>query len=373
MQKEIDIAIAESIQTAKFEQEMRKACDESKLSEMQTLLIQTEKQLQELKKALPIYEKTGKTMKIVKDLEQQVEELKHKILSPGDSKKKCAEQCTRNPIQSEDELLQTAILQSLTLSAESKGIPPRIGVPRKSDEVTGITNLGNTCFVNGILQVLLNSFHAFDHRMQCANRSNCLMCDIVGIYKEYNLGYVSENALRKVINPLAHEMKRKDYGQEDASEFLTFLFDKLSASEHGRKLIDLFSGMNRMGEKFTIIQPSVGSYRSIAEIINSYQETKHVTKFPMFVPIHVHRLDERGNKHSRYIEISDMISIGGVPYRLSSAVAHTGQGYARGHYISFMRKGEKWFKADDLEIFVSNLQEVDASFPCVLLYEKFQL
>ena len=245
--------------------------------------------------------------------------------------------------------------------------------------MAGLKNFGNTCFANSILQVLLHVFSKTDLNSACEEKE-CTMCDFTNMYREYKYGRVHDDTLKKVIRPIFTKMRRvlelpmgSDRSlltHEDANEFYANLFDHLSLKEHGRRFVSLFTGTTWRNQKNCRFSPVVGSARSIAEMVIQDGSVQNFASLPKFASIYIHRFNDRGMKNERKIEISEYIQISGEPYRLLSSTEHRGASAASGHYVSFLRKGEDWFNANDSTITRSNFREISESGTCIAFYEK---
>ena len=120
-------------------------------------------------------------------------------------------------------------------------------------EVTGLRNIGNSCSLNATLQALISAVPFTERVMQKKEIANGNTGDLIN---EIGSIITSIKAMEeRYITPMKFAEKVKSlsngqYGngeQEDAHEFLTFLFDKLheetKSDEGGKSIIEeLFTG-----------------------------------------------------------------------------------------------------------------------------------
>jgi len=105
---------------------------------------------------------------------------------------------------------------------------------RPSHVGSGLNNMGNTCFLNSVLQSLLytpgliNYFSFSEHKKKCNPRGLCLMCEfhcLIDLSKANKLGALTP---KNILNNLKFISKNIKIGrQEDAHEFLLYLLDGL--------------------------------------------------------------------------------------------------------------------------------------------------
>ncbi|QSS51099.1 ubiquitin carboxyl-terminal hydrolase [Histoplasma capsulatum var. duboisii H88] len=106
--------------------------------------------------------------------------------------------------------------------------------------VRGLFNLGQTCYMNVILQTLLhdpllttyflgNNHHTYDCTIQ-----NCISCAVSEAFAEFNNDDKTEGfgALNLLLASWRSSPMLSGYQQQDAHEFYQFLVDKLHAGAH---------------------------------------------------------------------------------------------------------------------------------------------
>lgn len=105
--------------------------------------------------------------------------------------------------------------------------------------VRGLWNLGQSCFMNVILQALLHDpiLHAHflgnGHQTQECTITDCVGCSVAEAFTEFNTTEKPESFV--ILNLLAATWRGSDalagYRQQDAHEFYQFLVDKLHSSD----------------------------------------------------------------------------------------------------------------------------------------------
>ncbi|KAK3918027.1 Ubiquitin carboxyl-terminal hydrolase 36 [Frankliniella fusca] len=105
---------------------------------------------------------------------------------------------------------------------------------------TGISNFGNTCFINACLQMIfhvpsvLQWFETTDHPSSCKKPLRCMTCSLLKTWRQYKCSkdpnirpaaFVS--FIRSAFTTPSNDYDRTNNKQEDAHELLLFLLQKL--------------------------------------------------------------------------------------------------------------------------------------------------
>lgn len=98
----------------------------------------------------------------------------------------------------------------------------------------GLINLGNTCFMNCIVQALthtplLRDFFLSDrHKCEMQSPSSCLVCEMSTLFQEFYSGHRSPHIPYRLLHLVwTHARHLAGYEQQDAHEFLIAALDVL--------------------------------------------------------------------------------------------------------------------------------------------------
>ncbi|KAL1964020.1 hypothetical protein VTN77DRAFT_7566 [Rasamsonia byssochlamydoides] len=113
--------------------------------------------------------------------------------------------------------------------------------PCAKEGVRGLFNLGQTCYLNVILQTLLHDpllntyFLGNGHQTHDCTVPDCIGCAVAEAFADFNSGEKSEGfaALNLLLASWKASPILAGYQQQDAHEFYQFLVDKLHASTEG--------------------------------------------------------------------------------------------------------------------------------------------
>lgn len=290
------------------------------------------------------------------------------------------------------------------------------------NSLCGLHNLGNTCFMNAALQLIVNCTVLTKFVL-----NNEFNSPILNIYKTFLKNYMSKG----VISP--SEIKRivsiKDnifagYDQQDSHEFLVSLLELLEnemKEEHktnakaimsiqmDKLMVTIFDTLvssiiyseeskekskNRVGEKvlslsipnknnvslndcldnFTKIEKLVGDEQWYSEKlekkVDAYKKLC-LKQLPKYLLIHLKRYSffSRSNKNNSNVNIPLDLKINNYNFKLRGLIIHSG-GVNGGHYVSIINKDDKWFLCNDSRVIEINNIEKHISSGYMYLYVK---
>lgn len=276
----------------------------------------------------------------------------------------------------------------------------------------GLVNLGNTCYLNSGLQMIIRIKDIYNILNLYRNNDSELDCVIKFIDDYYKEG-------SSVINPIEikklvgkKNMSFSGYNQEDSEEFINcfidlldekckkFSKDPITISKHLEctinksikcKAIKCLAISNTI-EKISVMNLSISNNsKNLNDCLVEYlrreklendsmyfcekcnklriaSKRMEIKKLPQNLLISLKRYDARLRKINKEIDMP----INWKGYKLKGIVYHSGS-FSGGHYVYIGRENGKWYLFNDS--FVSHIQNVDAfnqykNFGYIFHYEK---
>jgi len=268
----------------------------------------------------------------------------------------------------------------------------------------GLQNIGNTCFMNSALQLLVNCTVLSKFIL-----NNSFESEKINLYKQFLSDYfknkvITPNSVKKLVSQQNNIFS--GYEQQDSHEFLVCIIDILNEEfkkehKHNPKQIiginmdnlinTLFSttitsiiyceetedkSKNKVGETilslpirnlatnltesindFTEIEKLEGESKWFNDKDNNYYDAfkrLFIKTLPKYLIIHLKRFgfNRFSKKNNSEVIMDQKIKINNHDFELRSIVFHMGN-TGGGHYISLVNKDSKWFMFND-----SNVSEI---------------
>jgi ubiquitin C-terminal hydrolase len=235
----------------------------------------------------------------------------------------------------------------------------------------GFENLGNTCYFNTALQCLLHIPIMSNHFIRNPYDGECtftkMYSDFVRLY--WTRGHESVD-----IKPLLTEFQKQfpRFGtneQHDVQEAIMCIIDILERAQpeikkwfYGKKIQETIwsNGKSSNEEDFSVhlITSDGNDMGKMLEkstdwnVLENFQDTEgkvhHVATtrmiFSKLSQVLMISFDTKS-----HVKIIENIHIGGLEYKLIASAVHVGHQYD-GHYVSFVKRKNKWFLLNDESI-----------------------
>uniref|UniRef100_A0A0N5AAC7 Ubiquitin carboxyl-terminal hydrolase n=1 Tax=Syphacia muris TaxID=451379 RepID=A0A0N5AAC7_9BILA len=126
--------------------------------------------------------------------------------------------------------------KALGLSARITWLPDNAALEAFNSGLRGLVNLGNTCFMNSIIQAMIHTPHLKDYFLtdqhHCSSyslpNSQCLMCELATTFQEFYKGDITPYKPHRFLNLVwTHVKYLAGYEQQDAHEFFIAALDVL--------------------------------------------------------------------------------------------------------------------------------------------------
>ncbi|XP_075579417.1 ubiquitin carboxyl-terminal hydrolase 42-like [Pelecanus crispus] len=309
--------------------------------------------------------------------------------------------------------------------------------PQRQRAGAGLYNLGNTCFLNSVLQCLTytppltNYLLSREHSQSCCQQGFCMMCVMEAHVHKVLRSSASAIQPRAVVSVLTREHFELGV-QEDVHEFLCYTVDAmqracLSGSSHldsssqGTTIVQqIFGGFLRSRvtclsckavsdtyEAFLNIPLDIKAASSVTGALedfvkpeqldgeNGYKCSKCEQLATASKSLTIHRSSNvltvclkrfdafSGRKISKVVKYPEYLDLGaymsqagGEPllYSLYAVLVHEGSGCQAGHYYCFVKASNgQWYKMNDASVGLCDIKTVLRQRAYLLFYAREEL
>lgn len=255
-------------------------------------------------------------------------------------------------------------------------------------KMTGLPNLGNSCYINSVLQCLRYQRHFVRMLKNYDSKKDSKFHQE---FIDLMFADASDKILRDFVFKLSHESSEfKLFKQCDAHELFLFLIDNFYEKH---KMTNPFLGTFQSKifcdcgyesvteQEFVSISVNVG--KNTSEMLDNYQKTEELdiackcskklkkkmtlTKKPDILVVHLKRFSNANNK------INDQIYFEPPKcYKLTAICNHSGQTHS-GHYTAAVLKGHGgWKLCNDIHIEELPHLPEKSNLPYILFFERYK-
>jgi ubiquitin C-terminal hydrolase len=278
-----------------------------------------------------------------------------------------------------------------------------------NSNLIGLNNLGNTCFFNSVLQLLCQA--TILNKLILSNSN--IKGKFIDIYSQFLLNYTTSSKVlspNKIIEHVSKVLKRDNYQQEDAEQYLNYIIDTLISelndldknlyvSGKNITLTDLINNLFTIQINKIIVCPNCNTksvstdnnnilYLSINnsgnclnDLIDSYLSTevlddknkwkcdkcknlvnakiyREIKKLPKYLIVVLKRYTNNNTKNNKQIIVPQYINHNNKILEQRGFVYHSGSTNG-GHYVYYGKRNDKWYLHNDSSINTINNNEVD--------------
>lgn len=260
----------------------------------------------------------------------------------------------------------------------------------------GFLNLGNTCYLNSGLQLLMNIPEFCQLVLNHKEISNelSLLSEFIILYHSDNNGSLKPKFIKKIVGK--NNSTFNGFNQEDSQEFLIYFLDLIDNQIKENKLNNLLGlKINKMikckalsclkmsvtNEIRLFLILDINNYKDLNECYRNYKMSEklegdnryfcencnkkriaskriQIEKWPKNLIIVLKRFQQDNYSFSKNDNFLNIPINWRHNYKLKGGVIHSGR-LGGGHYIYFGNYNEKWYLFDDSHISKIKINQLD--------------
>jgi len=265
----------------------------------------------------------------------------------------------------------------------------------------GFVNMGNTCYLNALLQVLVhsesvrNSYDSFllpndESPLSLAERTHNEFGLLVRQQWDVSGGAISPSRFFALLEQFDSTFFREGAGQDAHEAFMSLL----AAVENPRKvsLTNLFRfavmkdctsceakltvenqviiPLEENGNILSISSGVAGRFESL-DGVRCDDEVQRIHSYPKLLLVVIHRSNSVGQKIHTRVLLDRRLTFGTRNYQLMGVVHHVGNCLHSGHYTAdfYHSEDERWYHADDSTVETLRHSHLESRTAYILLYE----
>jgi ubiquitin C-terminal hydrolase len=244
---------------------------------------------------------------------------------------------------------------------------------------SGLINLGNTCFLNAGLQLILSASPLITLILEQEFREKGTKTRLSYYIKTIN-DYMSPDTknLGPVIIHKRYQKLNSTYEageQSDAQEFILYILDDLRDLFYKIEIKRTFDSIVLLpNDELMLCLPMDDNCATLEDCYNLYNNKLTSEYQPQCLFVSLKRFDKNVTKKNQPIRVDPTTDIFGSSYNLTGFVIHSGS-CKGGHYTSYGNRNMQWYYFNDKHVtetsMITALKEAEKAY--ILLFTMAEI